>query len=974
MLPEAVAGHSYGELTALCAAGCYDEAGLHELSRLRGRLMAEGNGDKGGMLAVRAPLATVKSIIAEAKLNLVIANRNAPQQAILSGSSAEIKRAAAILANQNIDAKQLQVAAAFHSGLVADAALPFQAGLEKIEFKPACIPVYANSTAAEYPADEAKAKTLLANQLARSVEFVAEIEAMYASGVRTFLEAGPGARLTGLVSAILGKRDHVALALDASSGARSGITDLARTLARLAVLGHDVCLTAWDGDYHPPIATAKKPTMTIPVCGANYIKPKPKRPPIVRTHPAPAQTTPSSAAPFPSSPAPAPDSLAAVSPSRDALAESLRITREGMAVLHKMQEETAHLHRRFLEGQESANRTIQTLLEQQQLLLQGGITGPIHHTMPATPITAPQPAAMSGAGISPITLQADPAITAPPPPVPGNAVTETLLAVVSEKTGYPVEMLEMEMGMDSDLGIDSIKRVEILSALQERLPGSPAIGPEHLGTLRTLGEIAAHLSAGAAPAAITSQAAAMPAITSATVAGTLLAVVSEKTGYPVEMLEMEMGMDSDLGIDSIKRVEILSALQERLPGSPAIGPEHLGTLRTLGEIAAHLSAGAAPAAITSQAAAMPAITSATVAGTLLAVVSEKTGYPVEMLEMEMGMDSDLGIDSIKRVEILSALQERLPGAPAIGPEQLGTLRTLGEIATFLSADAVSPTSAMEQPDLPVEAARKPEPLSGAAPVNRGTIVPVQLDGATDPITLATEGEIWITDDGSSFSAGLRALLASNGRAVRLLTVEDAEEAAPTADISGLIIVAPAAGTSDVFLEQAFLLLKSAASALRRSGATGGALFTTVSRLDGFFGCGVATELRDPLSGGLAGLVKTASREWSEVTCKAIDLGRFSTPSAAARAVAYELLRGGPMEVGLTPLWTHGPGSGSPARAANTQNTPHKGRGSCRGDRRGAGCDHGSGGGFCAGVPPPAGSARQEPSANRRTGLAGPADR
>ena len=176
-----------------------------------------------------------------------------------------------------------------------------------------------------------------------------------------------------------------------------------------------------------------------------------------------------------------------------------------------------------------------------------------------------------------------------------DSVVETLLAVVSEKTGYPVEMLELEMGMDSDLGIDSIKRVEILSALQERLPGAPVIGPEHLGTLRTLGEIAAHLGAveqrtADQPTSRRSPQSRPALAARRSVAETLLAVVSEKTGYPVEMLELEMGMDSDLGIDSIKRVEILSALQERLPGAPVIGPEHLGTLRTLGEIAAHLGA------------------------------------------------------------------------------------------------------------------------------------------------------------------------------------------------------------------------------------------------------------------------------------------------------------------------------------------------------------------------------------------------
>ena len=69
---------------------------------------------------------------------------------------------------------------------------------------------------------------------------------------------------------------------------------------------------------------------------------------------------------------------------------------------------------------------------------------------------------------------------------------------------------------------------------------------------------------------------------------------------------------------------------------------------------------------------------------LVEVVSEKTGYPAEVLEPGMQLDADLGIDSIKRVEILAALQERLPEAPVIGPEHLGTIRTLGQIVEFLA--------------------------------------------------------------------------------------------------------------------------------------------------------------------------------------------------------------------------------------------------------------------------------------------------
>ncbi|MBL0226311.1 MAG: SDR family NAD(P)-dependent oxidoreductase [Geobacteraceae bacterium] len=971
--PDAVAGHSYGELTALCAAGRLDEPSFHALSRLRGSLMASGEGDKGGMLAVSAPLADIGRMLEEEGLDLVIANCNAPTQAVLSGPSSEITRAVTACSERKLTCKQLPVAAAFHSSLVADAAEPLLEALADVPFSAGSIPVYSNSTASEYPAAAAKARKLLAGQLARPVEFVAEIEAMHVAGIRTFVEIGPGSRLSGLVKSILGDHRHTAVSLDASSGKRSGIADLARCLAQLAVLGHPVQLTAWDNIFQPAAQTAgRKPAMTIPLCGANYVKPRPKRPPtIVPVRPAPLAA--SSANQFNAAPS--------APVSQDAVAESLRVTREGMTVLQRMQEETAQLHRRFLEGQEQASRTIQSLLEQQGHILQGRTplsapipTGPAPACAPSTP--APAVAASRPADGTPPRIA--------PAPVT-DRVTETLLAVVSEKTGYPVEMLELEMGMDSDLGIDSIKRVEILSALQERLPGSPVIGPEHLGSLHTLGEIAHYLGAGATvqPSAAVSSA----SISADRVTETLLAVVSEKTGYPVEMLELEMGMDSDLGIDSIKRVEILSALQERLPGSPVIGPEHLGSLHTLGEIAHYLGAGATvqPSAAVSSA----SISADRVTETLLAVVSEKTGYPVEMLELEMGMDSDLGIDSIKRVEILSALQERLPGSPVIGPEHLGSLHTLGEIAHYLGAGAtVQPSAAVssasisadrvtetllavvsEKTGYPVEMlelemgmdsdlgidsikrveilsalqerlpgspvigpehlgslhtlgeiahylgagataiSTSPQPLAPAstsAPatvpgieLTRSTIIPRALGETGDAITMPENGIIWVTDDGSQLSGGVCSNLCSEDLNVRLIKIDENLDDLPADNISGLVIIAPADGTDDTFLLNAFLLLKKAAPSLRRSADAGGAFFCTVSRLDGNFGCGDGTGISDPLSGGLAGLAKTAAREWPEVACKAIDLGGFSDATSTACALAGELLTSGPLEVGLT---------------------------------------------------------------------------
>src|SRR5262249_36877180 len=72
------------------------------------------------------------------------------------------------------------------------------------------------------------------------------------------------------------------------------------------------------------------------------------------------------------------------------------------------------------------------------------------------------------------------------------------------------------------------------------------------------------------------------------------------------------------------------------------------------------------------------------AATVIEIVSEKTGYPADVLDLDMQLDADLGIDSIKRVEILSAVQDRLPSVPSISPELLGSLRTLRSILDLIA--------------------------------------------------------------------------------------------------------------------------------------------------------------------------------------------------------------------------------------------------------------------------------------------------
>ena len=962
--PQLAAGHSYGELVALHAAGRLGAAAFHRLSNVRGRLMATrpGAADRGAMLAVVAPEQTVAELLLAGGPDLVIANRNSPSQFVIAGPKPQIDLAAAEAEKRSLRARALPVSAAFHSPLVANAREPFAAALAEVQFTEARIPVFSNTTAAAYPSAPAASRDLLTSHLAKPVDFIAEIRAMHAAGATTFLEVGPGRVLSDLAATILADTGAETIALDASRGARNGTLDLASTLCRLAALGHTVNLTKWE--TAPPAAPTGKPAFTVPISGANVRTSKPApRPPLVSKPTARAGDlqSPPAAAPRPATvPVAAPLSVTPT-PLPPDLAAALQTAQQGMMALQKLQEQTAQLHQQFLAGQESARRTLEGLLGQRRELL-GLAPAPMERGFPSrsNPVTPAAPPAFTAAPSKPASsvslapiggegrgegANATKSVAPAKPASPSSPVAPAVLAVVSEKTGYPVEMLTLDMGLDSDLGIDSIKRVEIMAALRTRLPDAPEVKPEHLGSLQTLQQVVEFLSVGArtptsaaasslAPtegegrgdgANATHAVGAAPSTNAATRA--LLTVVSEKTGYPTEMLNLDMGLDSDLGIDSIKRVEIMAALRSHLPDAPEIKPEHLGSLQTLQQVVNFLCAGArtpTSAASSSLAptggegrgeganaahavGATPSATAATRA--LLTVVSEKTGYPTEMLNLDMGLDSDLGIDSIKRVEIMAALRSHLPDAPEIKPEHLGTLRTLQEVVNFLCTSpergspsrSKPPTSeALEQANAASSSARSGS-QSRAPQLSRQILRPTPFPPAdTRPhLTFATGSLVWLTDDATSLTAALAKNLEQRGLTVRRGTptelLADRNASLPAA----LVLLWPAAHGSDAFLKSAFRLIQVAAPALRAAGRSGAGALISLSRLDGLFGLGVMSATADVVSGGLAGLVKTAHHEWPEVHCKALDLD----PGAAsgtelANQITEEIFRTGPIEVGL----------------------------------------------------------------------------
>jgi len=430
-------------------------------------------------------------------------------------------------------------------------------------------------------------------------------------------------------------------------------------------------------------------------------------------------------------------------------------------------------------------------------------------------------------------------------------------------------------------------------------------------------------------------------ISSAELAEALLEIVAEKTGYPAEMLELNMDLEADLGIDSIKRVEILGALEDRYPTLPPADTETLGQTRSLQEILDYLDTEAgslksatipapnsppAPVVSTADNLQLPADSAAsdhpssnTLRHALLGIVAEKTGYPSEMLEMDMDMEADLGIDSIKRVEILGAMEEQFPEIPSLDTDILAGLRTLGQIVELMGNAPPSPAVPLA---VPVEDKKKAEPLSlERTPVQLKKLpLPDQLTLSPDP-----ERPIILSDDGTKFTAVAAARLSDQGWKVVVWSYPEGLYPAGRTELSenvpvvrqsepgavgiqaaleeirsthgipaGFIHIHPARSDSgelfspleEDLIKQVFLMCGSLKTDLNHPFNSGRNLLMMVLRGEGDLGVSGENVFQE--GSGLAGLAKTLRWEWPDVFCRYIDLSRELENEPAASSLLAEI--------------------------------------------------------------------------------------
>jgi len=415
--PEMLGGHSYGELVALCCAGAFDPAALLRLSEARAEAIHAAAGeDPGTMAAVTATAADVERALRPTGLgeHVVVANHNAPRQVVISGPTAAVERAIAQLRAAGHTSTPIPVACAFHSPAVAGACAPLARVLAGTSVWDLELPVWSNRTADRYPQEADGVRAELAAQIAAPVRFAEQIEAMYADGARIFLEAGPGSVLTGMVAATLGDRRHVAVACDGPAG--RGLPGFLAAVAQLAVAGVRM-RTGWlfSGRDATDLSTATpSPPSGWTVDGQ-----------VVRTI---------DGAGLPGGLAPA---------RRVAGAAATRQPGDGAAPHEELVAEFLRTSREIVAAQ-------------RDVLL--SYLGPAQAELPA-PEPSVRPQAV--AEVSTTTLA--------PAPEGAPDVLQAVLEIISERTGYPIDMIEPDLDLEADLSIDSIKRTEIVGELAVRL-------------------------------------------------------------------------------------------------------------------------------------------------------------------------------------------------------------------------------------------------------------------------------------------------------------------------------------------------------------------------------------------------------------------------------------------------------------------------------------------------------------------------
>jgi len=569
------------------------------------------------------------------------------------------------------------------------------------------------------------------------------------------------------------------------------------------------------------------------------------------------------------------------------------------------------------------------------------------------------------------------AASAPAPPSTksedhSDSVKERILALVVEKTGYPKDMLDLDLDLEADLGIDTVKQAEFFAAIREiyniprdenrKLRDYPTLAhvirfvhekrPD-LGAPALVPVVAPPVAEEVTPTI--PPASAIPAEEKPvdSVKDRILALVVEKTGYPKDMLDLDLDLEADLGVDTVKQAELFAAIREiyKIPRDENRKLRDYPTLahviQFVYEKRPDLASSSRPVPAPSIQPETPAPPVASLAGgdsikdKVLEIVAEKTGYPKDMLDLDLDLEADLGIDTVKQAEMFAAVRAAY-NIPRDESLRLRDFPTLGHVIKFAQDRSGQGTSA-PQPGPEEKAARVSSPPASPAPAARSPLAsleaanriprrvplpilrpPLDMCKPTG-VNLGSGSRVIIMPDKGGVADRLAQLL--QARSVEIYRLENAcDEPTLSKSLKSWMASGPVHGVywlpaldNEGCLKEMDLATWHEAVRVRIKSlyTTMRVLYEQVSKPGTFLMAGTRLGGQHgydddgavaPLGGAVAGFTKTYKRERPEAQVKAVDFEDGRRASEIAELLLEETLRDpGAVEVGYKKglRWTIG---------------------------------------------------------------------
>jgi NAD(P)-dependent dehydrogenase (short-subunit alcohol dehydrogenase family)/acyl carrier protein len=411
--------------------------------------------------------------------------------------------------------------------------------------------------------------------------------------------------------------------------------------------------------------------------------------------------------------------------------------------------------------QKAAARTVQTVQAARPVPAPIAVIPPALPALATPDSHAPKTPVRHEVATATLQVQAAPPapVIAPKPAAQADLVKERILALMVEKTGYPQDMLDPDLDLEADLGVDTVKQAEMFAAIREiyniprdenrKLRDYPTLAHVIRFVYEKRPDLAGTAVISSVPPAIAKEeskpALAQPVVLASTEGVTdsvrerILSLMVEKTGYPQDMLDLELDLEADLGVDTVKQAEMFAAIREiyniprdenrKLRDYPTLAHVIRFVYEKRPDLAVRQAVPTAPPAIVQDevkpSVAAPTVVSEKIAvgdavkERILALMVEKTGYPQDMLDLELDLEADLGVDTVKQAEMFAAIRE-IYNIPRDENRKLRDYPTLAHVIRFVYE---------KRPDLSVAV---PAPVSPVA-IEPTTLpaIPVVTDTTSD---------------------------------------------------------------------------------------------------------------------------------------------------------------------------------------------------------------------------------------------------